>query len=108
MTQAGGPQVLVIDNFHRHDPSEQHVLKGFETGEQALIYAFRRVRSSVEQFRDAGQDRDAHYRKWMALGEECVLDGVRMGQAWFDWFRRHPASAAELDYLSLAPPDPPY
>lgn len=103
MTQSRGPDVLVIDNFHRHDPSEDHLITGFEGAEQALIYALRRVRSSVEQFREDGQDRDTHYRKWMALGEECVIESMRLGMVNFDYFYLNPATLAEKDYLSLTP-----
>ena len=103
MTQSKGVNVVVIDNFHRHDPSENHSVTGFQSPEDALVYALRRVRSSVEQFREDGQDRDAHYRKWMALGEECMIEQMRLGMVNFEYFYLNPATPEEKDYLSLTP-----
>ncbi len=68
-----------------------------------MTYGMRRVRSSVEQFRQSNQTRDQLYRSWMALGEEVEVDGARIGLGNFDRFYKHPATAQESDYLSLQP-----
>ena len=110
MAKDTGYSVVVIDNFNRYDPDSRIVIDGFENQDHALSYGLRRVRSSVEQFRDPDQGpdqtRDDLYRKWMALGEEVLVDGQRLGLGNFDRFAATRASREECDYLALAPEDP--
>jgi hypothetical protein len=98
--------VTVIDNFHRHDVDTRIVVCGFENLEQAMSYGMRRVRSSIEQFRQSDQTRDQLYRTWIALGEEVEVDGARIGLGNFDRFYKYPATAQECDYLLLQPQQP--
>ena len=96
--------VTVIDNFHRHDPSERFVVSGFESAAAAHEYAVRRVRSSIEQFRAPEQSVADLQKAWMAMGEELVLaNGERIGAANFYAYAAVPATAEEKDYLSLDP-----
>jgi hypothetical protein len=98
--------VTVIDNFHRDDPSENQVVRGFASEEEAMAYGLARVRSSIEQFRKPGDDHDAHYRKWMTMGEEVLVDGARLGAANFIRFHHEPATDVQCDWVTLTPPDP--
>lgn len=106
MTKDAGYSVVVIDNFNRHDPDSRFIIHGFESQDHALTYGMKRVRSSVEQFRDPDQTRDDLYGKWMALGEEVLVDGQRLGLGNFDRFAATRATRQECDYLSLTPEDP--
>ena len=82
------------------------MVRGFVSEEEAVAYGLTRVRSSIEQFRKPGDDRDAHYRKWMALGEEVLVGGARLGAANFIRFHHEPATDAQCDWVPLTPPDP--
>jgi hypothetical protein len=95
--------VVVIDNFHRYDDDERTTIHGFESAAHAATYGMRRVRSSVEQFREPEQSAEELYAKWIALGEEVVVDGQRFGARYFDHFAANVASEVECDYLSLTP-----
>jgi hypothetical protein len=105
MTARTGHYVVVIDNFNRQDPESKFSIFGFVDSGHAKTYGTRRVRSSIEQFREPGQSKEQLYRKWMALGEEVVVDGGLLGLANFDRFAMQKATGDECDYLSIAPPD---
>jgi len=104
MTARTGHYVVIIDNFNRHDPDSKFSIFGFVDIEHATSYGTRRVRSSIEQFREPGQSKEQLYQKWMALGEEVVVDGGLLGLANFDHFAMQKATGNECDYLSIAPP----
>lgn len=104
--EPAGYSVTVIDNFHRHDPTERQIIRGFASEQEATSYGLARVRSSIEQFRKSGDDRDAHFRRWMAMGEEVLVNGARLGMANFTRFHEEPATAEQCDWVSQTPPEP--
>lgn len=106
MVARKGTSVVVIDNFNRHDPDSKFQIFGFDDRDHAMTYGTRRVRSSIEQFREPDQTQEQLYRKWMALGEEVLVEGARLGLANFERFAAENATAEECDYLSIAPDDP--
>jgi hypothetical protein len=95
--------VVVIDNFHRYDDDERTTIHGFESAAHATTYGLRRVRSSIEQFREPEQSAEELYARWIALGEEVVVGGQRLGVSYFDHFAANVANEEERDYLSLTP-----
>lgn len=97
--------VLVIDMFHYMDPEDgERLVAGFLNPEDAIEYARRRTRSSVEECRPSASDAAALRTAWFMFGEDCIaLDIGYKGFAELDEFIAHPATPDEIDWVSLEP-----
>lgn len=98
-------QVLVIDMFHYMDPEEgEHTVSGFLRPEDAIEYARRRMRSSLEELRPEATDAADLRRRWLMFGEDCIAIGTGfMASAEFDDFIANPSSPADNDWVALEP-----
>lgn len=97
--------VLVIDMFHYMDPEEgERLVEGFLRPEDAIEYARRRTRSSLEECRPNASDAAALRSAWFMFGEDCVALGTGYkGLAELDEFIAHPATPEQIDWASLEP-----
>jgi hypothetical protein len=97
--------VLVIDMFHYMDPEEgERLVTGFLKEEDAVEYARRRTRSSVEECRPSAPEAAALRSAWLMFGEDCIALGTGYkGFAELDEFIAHPATPEEIDWVSLEP-----
>jgi hypothetical protein len=97
--------VLVIDMFHYMDPEDgERLVAGFLNPEDAIEYARRRTRSSVEECRPSASDATELRTAWFMFGEDCIaLDTGYKGFAELDEFIAHPANPEEIDWVSLEP-----
>lgn len=97
--------VLVIDMFHYMDPEDgERLVTGFLHPEDAIEYARRRTRSSVEECRPSASDPAALRRAWFMFGEDCIALGTGYkGFAELDEFIVNPATPEEIDWASLEP-----
>jgi hypothetical protein len=97
--------VLVIDMFHYMDPEDgERVVTGFLNPEDAIEYARRRTRSSVEESRPNAPEAAAFRTAWFMFGEDCIALGTGYkGFAELDQFIAHPATPEEIDWASLEP-----
>lgn len=97
--------VLVIDMFHYMDPEEgERLVTGFLTPEDAIEYARRRTRSSVEESRPGASDAAALRSAWFMFGEDCIaLGNGYKGFSELDEFIAHPATPEQIDWASLEP-----
>lgn len=101
-----GYSVIVCDLFHfADDPAHEIEVPGFLTRDQAVAYARRRLRSSLEDLRRPGQSPEELRGLWSTFGEDCRVVGpegvVYRASAELDHFLRHPATPEACDYLGL-------
>jgi len=98
--------VIVLDNFHFMDEAEETTITGFRSLDEAKEFARRLTRSSVEEFRGRSKDAEDHRNLWSMFGETCVVvGGDYSGSSELDFFISNPATKAEVDWLSLQPPE---
>lgn len=97
--------VLVIDMFHYMDPEDgERLVTGFLSPEDAIEYARRRTRSSVEESRLSASDAAALRSAWFMFGEDCIaLSTGYKGFAELDEFIANPATPEQIDWASLEP-----
>jgi hypothetical protein len=97
--------VLVIDMFHYMDPEEgERTVEGFLQPEDAIEYARRRMRSSLEESRPSAADADDLRNRWLMFGEDCIAIGTGyIASSELDDFIAHPATIEEIDWMSLEP-----
>lgn len=97
--------VLVIDMFHYMDPEDgERLVTGFLNPEDAIEYARRRTRSSVEECRPGASDAAALRSAWFIFGEDCIALGAGYkGFAELDEFIANPATPEQIDWASLEP-----
>jgi hypothetical protein len=97
--------VLVIDMFHYMDPEEgEQTVEGFLRSEDAIEYARRRMRSSLEESRPSAADADDLRTRWLMFGEDCIAIGTDYkASSELDGFIAHPATPEEIDWMSLEP-----
>lgn len=97
--------VLVIDMFHYMDPEEgEQTVEGFLRPEDAIEYARRRMRSSLEACRSSAADAAGLRTHWFIFGEDCIAIGTGyMAFSELDDFIAHPATPEEIDWVSLEP-----
>lgn len=98
--------VLVSDLFHSYEPDCEMLIEGFASFEEAVEYARRRVRDSIEELRAPGQTPEALYLHWRAFGEDAYVyseKGSYRASAEIDTFIANPATAEERDWLRLSP-----
>lgn len=97
--------VLVIDMYHYMDPEDgERLVTGFLTPEDAIEYARRRTRSTVEEARPGASDAAALRSAWFMFGEDCIALGTGYkGFTELDEFITHPATPEQIDWPSLEP-----
>lgn len=97
--------VLVIDMFHYMDPEDgERLVTGFLNPEDAIEYARRRTRSTVEESRPNASDAASLRKAWFMFGEDCIALGTGYkGFAELDEFIAHPATLEQIDWASLEP-----
>ena len=96
--------VLVLDMFNYMDSEGEHTVTGFQRPEDAIEYARRRVRSSVEEMRPTANDADGIRSQWFMFGEDCIAIGTEYkGLTELDYYIANPATPEEVDWMSLEP-----
>jgi hypothetical protein len=96
--------VLVIDMFAYMDSGSEFTVSGFQRPEDAIEYARRRVRSSVEEMRPTASDAEGIRSQWFMFGEDCVvIGGGYKGLDELDYYIANPATPEEIDWMSLEP-----
>jgi hypothetical protein len=97
--------VLVIDMFHYMDPEDgEQTVEGFLRTEDAIEYARRRMRSSLEACRPSAADAADLKNRWFMFGEDCIAIGTDyMAFSEIDDFIAHPATPEDIDWVSLEP-----
>ena len=97
--------VLLIDMFHYMDPEEgERTVEGFLRPEDAVEYARRRMRSSLEACRPSAADAAGLRTHWLMFGEDCIAIGTGyMASSELDVFIAHPATPEEINCVSLEP-----
>jgi hypothetical protein len=97
--------VAILDMFHYQDPEHEYEVDGFSSLEHATEYARRRVRDSVEDFRDNGKPENELGFYWHQFGEDAVvLGGNYAGGSELEYFIANPATPEERDWKSIEPP----
>ena len=96
--------VIVCDRFHfADDPDHEIEVPGFLSRDDAITYARRRTRRSLEELRKPGQSPAALRDLWLTLGEDCRVVGpegvVYRASAELEHFIRHPVPLEACDYL---------
>lgn len=96
-------QVLLIDMSHYADEENERTISGFPTREQAIDYARRRVRDSIEELRTPGQSKEELRRLWFLFGEDALVPGDPAYHASndLDDFLQHPATPEERNWSAL-------
>ena len=93
--------VLIIDNSHM-DPESDYTVTGFPTFELAREFARRRVRDSIESFREPDQTAEQLRRAWHQYGESAlVVGGDYKGSSELEFFIENPANPNERDWQSI-------
>jgi hypothetical protein len=97
--------VLVLDLFnYMAGEGGEYTVTGFQRPEEAIEYARRRLRSSVEEMRPSAADAEGIRNQWFMFGEDCIAIGTGYnGLAELDYFIANPASPEEIDWTSLEP-----
>lgn len=97
--------VLVLDMFNYMDPEDgEYTVTGFQRPEDAIEYARRRVRSSVEEMRPSASSAEELRSQWFMFGEDCVAIGAGYKALdELDDYIAHPATPEETDWMSLEP-----
>lgn len=111
MATSGTWTVIVMDNFHSFDDTDDVIIGGFPTEELATEYARRRTRNSIEEMRagmgEAGDNGVMVRARWRTFGESAVVQGpagppnITLEDEREEWFGT-PATQAECDYESVA------
>jgi hypothetical protein len=96
-------QVLVIDMAHYADGDSEIIISGFPNREEAIDYARRRLRDSIEELRKARQSSDELRKLWSLFGEDVLVIGEPAYSFASDLpdFFAHPASAEERDWQAI-------
>jgi hypothetical protein len=96
-------QVLVIDMAHYADGGSEILISGFPTREEAIDYARRRVRDSIEELRKAHQSSEELRQLWLLFGEDVLVTGDPAYSTASDLpdFFAHAASAEERDWRAI-------
>lgn len=93
--------VLVLDMARRD--GEDCTVTGYPSVEMATAYARCRLRSSLEEFRRAGQSPDELRRLWSVFGEDAIVVGTGFAASGeIEQYLVTPASPAELDWQTIA------
>jgi hypothetical protein len=89
-----------MDMSHYADEEGEMTVSGFPTREEAIDYARRRVRASVEELRKPDQSAEELKRLWFLFGEDALVPGDPAYHAAndLDFFLRHPATREECDW----------
>lgn len=95
--------VLVIDMAHYADPQSEVSVSGFPTREEAIDYARRRVRDSLEELRQANQSTEELKRLWSLFGEDALVSGdpAYFAASELGDFLAHPATPEERDWRAI-------
>jgi hypothetical protein len=95
-------QVLVIDMAHYGD-DQGLLISGFPAKEDAIEYARRRLRDSIEELRKPKQTTEELRHLWLLYGEDALVVGEPSYKASdeLDDFLPHPASASQRDWASF-------
>jgi hypothetical protein len=98
-------RVIVMDNFHSYDESDDYYIDGFATKELAIEFARRFNRSSIEEFRKEGSPEEVE-DAWRGFGE-CALVHTGEGpnitfEDELKSFFANPAGPEECDYKAVA------
>jgi hypothetical protein len=94
--------VLVIDMSHYQEAGSEMLISGFVAREEAIEYARRRVRASLEELRTANQTPEALRRLWAIYGEEAIVVGANYSaSSELDHFIAQPATEAEGDWRAI-------
>ena len=70
-----GFSVLIIDNAHYMEPETERVVDGFATLDEAIAFAKKRVRASVEELRSPGISKTDLRKLWLIYGENAIVIG---------------------------------
>ena len=85
-----GFSVLIIDNAHYMEPETERVIDGFATLDEAIAFAKKRVRDSVEELRSPGISKTDLRKLWLLYGENTtVIGGHYSGTDDVDYFIEH-------------------
>ena len=92
-----------MDMFHYQDLEHEMVIEGFPTLEDAVEYARRRTRDSLEEHRRPGQSKEELRKLWWIFGEDVlVVGGNYSGNHELDYFIEHAATRPEeCDWMAL-------
>ncbi|MGB8511137.1 MAG: hypothetical protein WCD76_22390 [Pyrinomonadaceae bacterium] len=94
--------VLVLDMSHYQERRHETLVSGFPTLADAVEYARRRMRDSLEEQRRPGQTREALREGWSMFGEAAsVVGGGYRGFDELEYFIEHAATFDERDWMSL-------
>jgi hypothetical protein len=93
-------QVLLIDMSHYADEGNEKTISGFATREEAIDYARRRVRDSIEELRKPAQSKEELRQLWFLFGEDALVPGDPAYYASndLDDFLQHPATPEERNW----------
>jgi hypothetical protein len=96
-------QVLIMDMAHYADGESELLISGFPNREEAIAYARRRVRDSIEELRKARQSSEELRRLWLLFGEDALVIGDPAYSTASDLpdFFAHPATAEERDWRAI-------
>lgn len=97
--------VVVIDMYHYMDPEDgERIIEGFLRQEDAIEYARRRTRCSLEEQRSGAKNAEDLRSRWFAFGEDCLVPGTGYkGLDDLDDFIANPATPEEIDWIALTP-----
>ena len=108
MTQERTPfaasfQVLLMDMSHYADEESERTISGFPTREEAIDYARRRVRDSIEELRKPNQSRTQLRQLWFLFGEDALVPGEPAYHASndLDYFLQQPATPEERNWSEI-------
>src|SRR5262245_24800167 len=94
--------VLVIDMSHYLEDGSEILISGFPTRDEAIEYARRRVRSSVEELRTVNQSAEELRRLWSIYGEDALVIGENYrGSGELDNFIIHRATDEECNWSAI-------
>lgn len=97
-------EVMVVDNWSlRDDGYTAEFVTGFKSELDAIEYARRRTRSSLEESRSFG-DAEAIKDRWFSFGEACsILEAGYRGADEIMFFIANPAQEGECDWQAIEP-----
>jgi hypothetical protein len=97
--------VRVLDMFNYMDSEDgEETVAGFLQPEDAIEYARRRMRSSLEEQRPSAVDAEDLRDRWFSFGEDCIAIGTGYkALEELDYFIAHPATPNEIDWVALEP-----
>jgi hypothetical protein len=108
MTQGRAPssasfQVVLMDMSHYADEESEITISGFPTKEEAIDYARRRVRDSIEELRKPNQSQTELRQLWFLFGEDALVPGDPAYHASndLDDFLRHRATPEERNWSAI-------